>query len=185
MKKRQVKLICPVPTDLGRNGCFPKSAFTINLDSQTCQCPAGKIAAEKIYHKYTNQLKVFAFSQDQCQNCLLLNQCTKSKKGGRTITVNQYEQHLQEARAFQQTEEFKNEYPQRCKIENKQAEMVHHGLRQSRYIGKAKVYLQALLIGAIVNFKRYWKLVKEQSQLKPDTCCEITNITTSPLPIAV
>ena len=185
MKKRQIKLICPVPTDLGRNGCFPKSAFTINLDSQTCQCPAGKIAAGIIYHEKTNQLKVFAFSRDQCQNCPLLNQCTKSKKGRRTITVNQYEQHLQEARAFQQTEEFKNKYPQRCKIENKQAEMVHHGLRQSRYIGKAKVYLQALLIGAIVNFKRYWKLITEQSQLKPDTRCEITNITTAPLPIAV
>jgi hypothetical protein len=39
---------------------------------------------------------------------------------------------------FQQTEEFKNEYPQRCKIENKQAEMVHHGLRQSRYIWKSQ-----------------------------------------------
>ncbi|MFA5384798.1 MAG: transposase [Eubacteriales bacterium] len=115
----------------------------------------------------------------------MLNQCTKSKKGRRTVTVNQYEQHLQEARAFQQTEEFKNEYPQRCKIENKQAEMMHHGLRQGRYIGKAKVYLQALLISAIVNFKRYWKLVTEQSQLKPDTCGAITNITTAPLPLAV
>lgn len=185
MEKRRVKLICPVPTDLGRNGCYPKSAFTIDLDAQTCQCPAGKTAAEKIYHKKTNQLKVFAFSQEQCQNCPLLNQCTKSKKGRRTITVNQYERHLQEARAFQQTEEFKNEYPQRCKIENKQAEMVHHGLRQARYIGKAKVNLQALLIGAIVNFKRYWKLVTEQSQLKYDTCGVITNITTAPLPLAI
>ncbi|OPX89640.1 MAG: Transposase DDE domain protein [Pelotomaculum sp. PtaB.Bin104] len=185
MEKRQVKIICPVPTDLGRNGCFPKSAFTIDLDAQTCQCPAGKIAAEKIYDKKTNRLKVFVFSPEQCQNCSLLNQCTKSKKGRRTITVNQYERHLQEARIFQQTEEFKNVYPERCKIENKQAEMVHHGLRQARYIGKAKVYLQALLIGAVVNFKRYWKLVTEQSQLKSDTCDAITNITMNPLPLAI
>ena len=184
MEKRRVELICPVPTDLGRNGCFPKSAFTIDLDAETCQCPAGKIAAENIYDKKTNRLKVFAFSQEQCQNCPLLNQCTKSKKGRRTITVNQYERHLQKARAFQQTEEFKKEYPERCKIENKQAEMVHHGLRQARYIGKAKVYLQSLLIGAIVNFKRYWKLVTEQNHLKSDTCGGITNITKAPLPLA-
>ncbi|MDF9410090.1 IS1182 family transposase [Pelotomaculum isophthalicicum JI] len=185
MEKRQVKIICPVPTDLGRNGCFPKSAFTIDLDAQTCQCPAGKIATEKIYDKKTNRLKVFVFSQEQCQNCPLLNQCTKSKKGRRTITINQYERHLQEARIFQQTEEFKNEYPERCKIENKQAEMVHHGLRQARYIGKAKVYLQSLLIGAIVNFKRYWKLVTEQRQLRSDTCDTKTNIITVPLPLAI
>lgn len=185
MEKRQIELICPVPADLGRNGCFPKSAFTIDLDNETCQCPAGRIAAEKIYDKKTNRLKVFAFSQEQCQNCPLLNQCTKSKKGRRTITVNQHERHLQKARAFQQTEEFKKEYPQRCKIENKQAEMVHHGLRQARYIGKAKVCLQSLLIGAIVNFKRYWKLVTEQSHSKPDTCGVITNITKVPLPLPI
>ena len=92
---------------------------------------------------------------------------------------------MQKARAFQQIEEFKKEYPERCKIENKQAEMVHHGLRQARYIGKAKVCLQSLLIGAIVNFKRYWKLVKEQSHSKPDTCGVITNITKVPLPLPI
>ena len=159
--------------------------MVLDLEAGTCQCPAGEMADEKIYHKKTNRLKVFVFSQEQCRSCPLLNQCTKSKKGRRTITVNQYERHLQEARVFQQTEEFKNKYPERCKIERKQAEMVHHGLRQARYVGKAKVYLQSLLIGAIVNFKRYWKLVTEQSQLKADTCDAITNITTAPLPLAI
>jgi len=162
MEDRQIKLICPVPNDNGRNGCFPKSAFKIDLETQTCQCPAGKLSAEKIYDKKTNQLKVFAFSPEQCQDCPFLNQCTKSKKGRRTVTVNQYEKYIQEARDFQKTEEFQNEYPERSKIERKQAEMVHHGLRQARYIGTAKVYLQSLLIGTIVNFKRYWKLINEK-----------------------
>lgn len=162
IENRQIKLICPVPTDSGRNGCFPKSAFKIDLDAQTCQCPAGKLSAEKIYDKKTNQLKVFVFAPEQCQNCPFLSQCTKSKKGRRTITVNQYEKYIQEARVFQKTEEFQNEYPERSKIERKQAEMVHHGLRQSRYIGTAKVCLQSLLIAAIVNFKRYWKLINEK-----------------------
>ncbi|OPX91393.1 MAG: hypothetical protein A4E52_00499 [Pelotomaculum sp. PtaB.Bin013] len=181
MEKRQIKMICPVPTDIGRNGCFPKSAFIIDLDAQTCQCPAGEIAVEKIYDKKTNHLKVFGFSQEQCQNCPLLNQCTKSKKGRRTITVNQHERYLQEARIFQQTEEFQNEYPERSKIENKQAEMVHHGLRQARYIGKAKVLLQSLLVGAVVNFKRYWKLIMEQRQHEISNPEVLTNITTAPL----
>jgi len=185
MQQRQIKLICPVPANIGRNGCFPKSAFKIDLDAQTCQCPAGKMAVEIIYDKKTNHLKVFGFSQEQCRNCPLLNQCTKSKKGRRTVTVNQHERYLQEARVFQQTKEFQNEYPERCKIENKQAEMVHHGLRQARYISEAKVYLQSLLIGSVVNFKRYWKLVTEQIQFKPDTSNAMAIIITAPLPIAI
>jgi len=181
MEKRRIKIICPVPTDLGRNGCLPKSAFTIDLDAQTCQCPADETAVEKIYDKKTNQLKVFGFSQEQCQNCPLINQCTKSKKGRRTVTVNEHERYLQEARAFQQTEEFKNRYPERCKIENKQAEMVYHGLRQARYIGEAKVCLQSLLIGAIVNFKRYWKLITEQRQQEVNNVEVLADITKAPL----
>ncbi|WP_282432489.1 transposase [Pelotomaculum schinkii] len=129
-------LVCPVPANIGQNGCFPKSAFKIDLEAKTCQCPVGKLAVEIIYDKKTNRLKVFVFSQEECQNWPLLSQCTKSKKGRRTVTVNQYERYLQEARVFQQTEEFKQEYPERCKIENKQAEMVHHGLHQAHSIFK-------------------------------------------------
>lgn len=185
METRKIKLICPVPTDNGRNGCFPKSAFKIDLDAQTCQCPAGKLAAERIYDKKTNQLKVFAFTPGQCQYCPLLSQCTKSKKGRRTVTVNQHEKLIQEARIFQKTEEFQNEYPERSKIERKQAEMVHHGLRQARYIGTAKVYLQSLLIGAIVNFKRYWKLISEKVAAKETDIAfnGVAYIFTTPLPV--
>jgi len=79
------------------------------LQNQTCQCPAGKLSAEKIYDKKTNQLKVFAFASEQCQDCPFLNQCTKSKKGRRTVTVNQYEKYIQEARVFRKTEEFQKD----------------------------------------------------------------------------
>jgi len=65
-------------------------------------------------------LKVFAFAPEQCQDWPFLNQCTKSKKGRRTVTVNQYEKYIQEARVFHKTEEFQKEYPERSKIERKQ-----------------------------------------------------------------
>ena len=83
----QIKVISPVPEGIGKDGCFPKSAFEIDLDRQTCRCPAGEIAPEKIYDKKTGRLKVFLFSLEQCQNCPLLKQCTRNKKGRRTVTV--------------------------------------------------------------------------------------------------
>jgi hypothetical protein len=162
MATLQIKVISPVPEGIGKDGCFPKSAFEIDLDRQICRCPAGQIAPEKIYDKKTGRLKVFLFSPEQCQNCPLLNQCTRNKKGRRTVTVNAYERYLQEGRAFQKTDEFAGKYPERCKIERKQAEMVMHGLRKARYLGLAKVTLQALLVATVVNFKRYWKLLNQK-----------------------
>ena len=166
MAARRVKVISPVPEGHGKNGCFPKSAFEIDLDAQTCRCPAGKLAPEKIYDRKTGRLKMFLFSTEQCQNCPLKSKCTKNKKGRRTVTVSNYERYLQEGRAYQKTEEFAKEYPQRYKIERKQAEMVRHGLRKARYIGLAKITLQALFVGAVVNFKRYWKLLIQKAQEK-------------------
>jgi hypothetical protein len=60
--------------------------------------------------------------------------------------------------------------------------MVHHGLRQARYIGAAKVYLQSLLIGTIVNFKRYWKLINEKATTEKEAAGFNVNpiITTTP-----
>lgn len=34
--------------------------------------------------------------------------------------------------------------------------------------GAAKIYLQSLLIGAIVNFKHYWKLINEKVTTKKE-----------------
>jgi Transposase DDE domain./Transposase domain (DUF772). len=162
MATRQIKVISPVPEGIGKDGCFPKSAFEIDLDRETCRCPADQFAPEKIYDKKTGRLKVFLFSPEQCQNCPLLNQCTRNKKGRRTVTVNAYERYLQEGRAFQKTEEFAEKYPERCKIERKQAELVKYGLRKARYLGLAKVTLQMFLVATVVNFKRYWKLLNQK-----------------------
>ncbi|MDA8335434.1 MAG: IS1182 family transposase [Peptococcaceae bacterium] len=172
MKERKILLISPVPEPSGRDGCYPKSMFGIDIENETCQCPAGEYAQEEIHDKKTGELKVFLFSEKQCNNCPFRDQCTKNKKGRRTITINKHEKYLQEGRAFQETEKYQTEYPERCKIERKQSEMVRHGLRKARYIGLAKVRLQALFIAALVNMKRYWKLlnqqdVEENSTVKP------------------
>lgn len=40
--------------------------------------------------------------------------------------------------------------------------MIMYGLRKACYLGLAKVTLQAFLVGAVVNFKRYWKLLNQK-----------------------
>ena len=67
-------------------------------------------------------------------------------------------------RARQKTEEFKEIYNQRRPpIERKIAELIYHGLRKTRYIGRRKSRLQALFTAAAVNLK---KIFKEQQEKK-------------------
>ena len=70
-----------------------------------------------------------------------------------------YERCLQEGRAFQKTEKFAEKYPERCKIERKQAEMMRYGFWPTCYPGLAKVTLQTFLVATVINSKRYRKLL--------------------------
>ena len=112
----------------------------------------------KSYSKDGSRLKEFIFSKDQCRTCELYQNCISNKTGHRTITVNEYESHLQKGRAYQKTEEFEEIYSNRYKVERKQAEMVRHGIRQAKFIGKAKINLQALMVATLINFKLLAKL---------------------------
>jgi hypothetical protein len=48
-------------------------------------------------------------------------------------------------------------------VEGKQAEMVRHGLRNTRYVGEAKRQFQRLWLGAAVNLKRLFTLAEAGS----------------------
>ena len=92
------------------------------------------------------------------EKCPLFSRCVRGKTTGRTISTSFFENYLREARQRQETDEFKNLYRLRPRIEGKQAELVSHGLRHTRYIGKAKRRLQRLWLATAVNLKRIFKL---------------------------
>jgi hypothetical protein len=102
----------------------------------------------------------FTFPRELCATCPLFERCVKSKTAGRTVGTHPYEVFLQAARAQQQTDEFKTRYRQRCPIERKQAELVQHGLRNTRFLGEPKRQLQRLWTGAAVNLKRLFRLAE-------------------------
>jgi Transposase DDE domain len=86
-----------------------------------------------------------------------------SKTEGRTLTSHYHEALLQAARAQQATAEFKDTYRKRAAVERKIADLVRHGLRRARYLGRAKVRLQNHWIGAVVNLKRLFRLFQGNS----------------------
>ncbi|HEY8450412.1 MAG TPA: IS1182 family transposase, partial [Bacillota bacterium] len=119
---RKIELVAPTSPVPSRNGLYPKTDFTIDLDAETCRCPAGHLA-EKVYRRNDGSLRAFQFAAALCSQCPLQPQCTRTPARGRIVTVHRRERLLQQARAFEQTEAFKRRYRQRPKIERKLAEM--------------------------------------------------------------
>ena len=94
----------------------------------------------------------------------MFTRCVHSKTTGRTVTTSLYEEYLRAARQRQEIDEFKQLYRLRPRIEGKQAELVSHGLRNTRYVGKPKRRLQHLWLAAAVNLKRMFKLAEIRDQ---------------------
>lgn len=140
-----------------------KSAFTIDLAAQTATCPQGQtVTAQAGSPKLGLPTLRFTFPRATCAVCPLFKRCVKSKTTGRTVQTHPYEAHLQAARQRQETEEFKLTYLLRPPIERKQAELVAHGLRNTRYLGHPKRQLQRLWLAASINLKRLFRLCESR-----------------------
>jgi len=147
-----------------------KSAFAIDLEAVTASCPQGHTVVGHPGAKEDGRPTfLFTFPRAVCAACALFGRCVRSQKSGRTVRTRAYEPYLQAARARQETAEFKALYRLRPAIERKQAELVGHGLRDTRYLGEPKRRLQRLWTGAAVNLKRLFTLAQAQQKDLRDT----------------
>lgn len=134
---------------------YKQSDFKLDFERQEATCPEGRVS-EKWYQRPQADGHVGAEIQfkDRCAGCPARAQCAPGKSG-RTLTVSPYHKELQERRAEQETEAFKEKMKRRPAIEGTISEMTRkHGMRRARYRGKPKVRLQALFSGAAANMKR-------------------------------
>ena len=164
MDGKEIELTSKAPP-LKDTGKLNKEEFDVDVKNEKVVCPEGKVAKE--YHKSKDAegkvVKTFVFSKEVCNACPRKGECTSAKNTGRTVSVGPYEEYLQKAREVQETEEFKEIYnKKRPPVERKIAELIHHGLRKTRYIGKRKSRLQALFTAAAVNLKRIFKEQQEK-----------------------
>ncbi len=162
--ERQIDLVSPMGRP--RDPEVDKSAFQIAEGGERLTCPQGQTTSQyrEVRDEAGRQVKQFVFARQVCVGCPLFERCVKGKVSGRTVTLHYHEAVLRAARARQETAEFKELYRERPKVERKIAELVEHGLRQARYIGRKKKRLQALWTAAVVNLKRLFKLAKGDTQ---------------------
>ncbi len=145
-----------------------KSAFWIDLDAKCAVCPEGHTAAGTAARRHGHPALQFRFARSFCGACRLFARCVQGTVHGRTITTDAYERYRQLARQRQETPEFRELYRTRSRVERKQAELVRHGWRHTRYLGAAQRSLQRLWTAAGVNLKRLFRLAERRGgELRP------------------
>ena len=141
------RLVAKVPASRNQ-GCFPKTAFRIDLEAQTCTCPAGQMGEAR--YGRDGQLRRFQFSAGRCGACPLRNDCVRGQ-AGRSVQVHPQEALLQEARALQASPDFDRYRRDRQVVEHRLARLVQLGIRQARYVGRKKTLFQLLMAATVAN----------------------------------
>ncbi len=158
-----VDLFGPVSTGSGWQAQagqgFDLSHFKIDWKRQVAKCPQGKCSRDwKVgQDNYGNSVIHVGFRERDCAKCPVRSQCTRAKTAPRELTVKlpQAYRVLQEARARQEIDEFKQQYALRAGVEGTVSQAVRgFEIRQCRYVGLAKTHLQHILSAAAINVVR-------------------------------
>lgn len=137
------------------------SNFAIDWGAKRAVCPQGKQSRTWSETKGpTGQPLInVRFANRDCGICPQRDLCTHTKVGyvRRELTLRPRAQHeaLQHQRARQLTPEWQELYHRRAGVEGTFSQGVRvHGLRRSRYRGRAKTHLQLLATAAAINLGR-------------------------------
>ncbi|MFE4825641.1 IS1182 family transposase [Streptomyces sp. NPDC056672] len=143
---------------------FGQDAFSIDWDQRQVTCPGthtSTVWRQAMSQRGTPVIRV-QFSPRDCTPCPQRPDCIKSKPGSRKLIRrdltlrprNEYDT-IHQARALQQTDDWKARYKIRAGVEGTISQgVLAHGLRGSRYRGLAKTSLQHQLTGAAINLVR-------------------------------
>jgi transposase len=137
---------------------FPKDDFRIDLDTMTCTCPNGQacrtVVSIGVRKRYGADapLRAFQFDAAVCDACPLRSACVRARLGrGRLVMLHPQETLLQEARALQRSAAFAPYRRLRQVVEHRLARLMQLGVRQARYVGRAKTLGQLLLAATVAN----------------------------------
>jgi transposase len=151
------ELIAPVPSP-PKTGKFPKTQFRIARKLDRVRCPGGctthkfkwvTLAPKRTGRRY--RVKQFIFDKRKCAGCRLRASCVGGRDGPRTITLHPQERAVQRARRYQHTQAFREAKRRRQVVEHRIARLRQLGVRQARYLGRAKTHFQLLMAATVAN----------------------------------
>ncbi len=140
---------------------YDTSQFAFDWQAKHATCPQGQRSVtwtERTEQRSSRPIVAVQFATATCRECPVRAQCTHAQTMPRQVTVRPQAAHeaLQQARQFQQTEAFRQDYAHRAGVEGTISQGVRaFGLRQARYLGLAKTHLQELGTATAINLCRW------------------------------
>jgi hypothetical protein len=135
-------------------GLFAKWRFKYDPDKDVYVCPQ----KQELTYSTTDRdgYRMYKSKVDQCRECPLLEQCTRSKNKQRVITRHVWEESKEWVRLNRLSKSGKYLYRLRYQtIERSFADAKElHGLRYCRFRGREKVQEQALMTAIAQNMKK-------------------------------
>jgi transposase len=166
--------VITVPRDFNSQEGFSSASFERSDDGLKVICPAGQQSGLGHRNSKGNATQ-FAFAKATCAGCPLLTAClpkfSETSKKGRQVIKNDYEAQYESIRRKSQTAAYQEVRRRHPTIERKLGEVVRHGGgRRAKYWGRAKVHIQELMTGFVVNTRRIVKLLDARRCAVPAIC---------------
>ena len=142
----------------GQAAGYTLASFTLDWDRQQATCPAGVTSRNWQNAPQHGVPKITVkFPAATCQACPARPQCAPTTRRGRSLSLHPRDLHdtLQQARAAQATQAWKDRYKIRAGVEGTIGQATHvTGLRTARYLGLAKTRLEHHAAAAAINLIR-------------------------------
>ncbi|MFJ8469879.1 IS1182 family transposase [Streptomyces swartbergensis] len=164
-QNHKVNLVGPILASTSwqtKDGGFSQADFAIDWENRQVTCPNGATSSRWAEDRSQEGAAVVRarFPTAACRPCKSREQCTRSNSRwdmGRRITLRPQAEYeaIQQARAQEDTQEWREQYAHRAGVEGTISQGVRaFGLRQCRYHGLAKARLQHQLTATAMNFHR-------------------------------
>ena len=144
--------------------------FTFNKDAGMYVCNAGHMAIRKVRNGGKRnpekaQQTTFFFDVNKCKVCPLKDGCYEEGSKTKTYTYRKPSKLHQDQVDFQNSEEFKNLYKERYKIEAKNSELKNsYGMAKTHTSGIFGMQLQSIISIFTVNLKRIITIEEEKTK---------------------
>ena len=143
-----------------------ENEFEYNKDAGMYVCKAGHMAIRKAKQgskKDGTQVECYYFDVDKCKHCPLKDGCYKDNAKSKTYNVKiKNDTHIAQM-DHMKTEEFKNYYSNRYKIEDKNSELKNsYNYDKANACGQSGITIQVASALFLANISRIYRLEKEK-----------------------
>ena len=170
-KKKGIKLVAKLSKAITHGYRNKEDEFEYNKDAEMYVCPAGHMAIRKAKQgskkpktrKSSTQAEVYYFDVEKCKRCPLKQGCYKENSKTKTFSVNiKDETHIKHME-YMESEEFKELYKERYKIEAKNGELKNnYDYDEANGCGKVGMTIQGASTLFLTNMKRIITLIDEK-----------------------